>query len=52
MATWGRLPDHFDGAILVQLDNISETELEELLVEAWITQAPKRLSRDWLEAKE
>jgi hypothetical protein len=41
---------HFDGypAILVQMDNISIEELEELVVEAWLTQAPKRLSRDWL----
>ena len=45
---------HFDGypAILVQLDNVSIGELEELVVEAWLTQAPKRLSSDWLAAEE
>lgn len=44
---------HFDRypAILVQLDNISIEELEELVVEAWLTQASKRLSRDWLAAE-
>ncbi len=41
---------HFDGypAILVQLDNVSIEELEELVIEAWLTQAPKRLSKEWL----
>lgn len=41
---------HFDGypAILVQLANIRTKELEELVVEAWLTQAPKRLSKEWL----
>jgi hypothetical protein len=45
---------HFDGypAILVQMDNISIKELEELVVEAWLTQAPKRLSSDWLATEE
>jgi hypothetical protein len=45
---------HFDGypAILVQMDKISIAELEELVVEAWLTQAPKRLSRDWLASEE
>jgi hypothetical protein len=45
---------HFDGypAILVEMDNISIEELEELVVEAWLTQAPKRLSRDWLAAEQ
>jgi hypothetical protein len=45
---------HFDGypAILVKMDNLSIEELEELVVEAWLTQAPKRLSRDWLAAEE
>jgi hypothetical protein len=42
---------HFDGypAILVRLDRIAEPELEELLVEAWLTRAPKRLAADWLD---
>lgn len=39
---------HFDGwpAVLVCLEEIPVDELEELIVEAWISQAPKRLSRD------
>lgn len=45
---------HFDNypAILVRLDNIPNEEMEELVIEAWLTQAPKRLSRDWLDVKE
>ncbi|CAN5794526.1 MmcQ/YjbR family DNA-binding protein [soil metagenome] len=45
---------HFDGypAILVQLDNVSIEELEELVTEAWLTQAPKRFSREWLASNE
>jgi hypothetical protein len=44
---------HFDGypAILVRLANISVDELEELLVEAWLAQAPKRVSKAYLEAR-
>jgi hypothetical protein len=40
----------FDGypAILVQLDNISTGEPEELVVKAWLAQAPKRLSKEGL----
>lgn len=40
---------HFDGyrAILVQLDLIPVAELEELVVEAWVDRAPKRLVRQW-----
>ena len=36
---------HFDGypAILVQLDEISVDDLEEVVVEAWLCRAPKRL---------
>lgn len=39
---------HFDGwpAVLVRLEEIPADELEELIVEAWITQAPKRLARE------
>jgi hypothetical protein len=42
---------HFDGyaAVLVQLDEIAGDELEELIVEAWLTQAPKRLAKEYLE---
>ena len=36
---------HFDGypAILVRLDDISVEDLEEVIVEAWLCRAPKRL---------
>jgi hypothetical protein len=33
------------GPILVQLDNISDDQLEELIVEAWLARAPKRLAK-------
>jgi hypothetical protein len=38
---------HFDGyaAILVRLDRIDLEELGELIVEAWLAQAPKRLAQ-------
>ena len=41
---------HFDGypAILVRLDEISVADLEELIVEAWLVRAPKRLAKDYL----
>lgn len=41
---------HFDGypAILVRLEEIQVNELEELLVEAWLAQAPKRLAAAYL----
>ncbi len=40
---------HFDGypAILVLLDKIARAELEELIVEAWLSRAPKRLVKQW-----
>ena len=36
---------HFDGypAILVRLDLISEEDLDEVIVEAWLARAPKKL---------
>lgn len=42
---------HFDGypAVLIQLEPISPEELEEVIVEAWLDQAPKRLASSWLE---
>jgi hypothetical protein len=42
---------HFDGypAILVQLDNIDVDALAELIADAWIVQAPKRLVKQYLE---
>ena len=41
---------HFDGypAILVRLDQIPAHDLEELLVEAWLDRAPKRLAARYL----
>ena len=41
---------HFDGykAVLVKLPSIPETELSELLIEAWLCRAPKRLAKQWL----
>lgn len=41
---------HFDGypAILVRLDRIELDELEELIVEAWLDRAPRKLARDYL----
>ena len=43
---------HFDGypAILVRLDRMPIPELEELLVEAWLARAPKRLAAEHLDA--
>jgi hypothetical protein len=37
---------HFDGypAVLVQLDRIEAGELEDLIVDAWLVRAPKRLA--------
>jgi len=44
---------HFDGypAILVRLDRIAVPELEELLVEAWLARAPKRLATQYLDSR-
>jgi hypothetical protein len=41
---------HFDGwsAILVRLDAISHRRLEEVVADAWLAVAPKRLARDYL----
>jgi hypothetical protein len=42
---------HFDGypAVLVRLEEISVEDLEEVIVEAWLTRAPKRLARKYVE---
>lgn len=42
---------HFDGypAVLVRLAAIDERGLRELIVEAWLKQAPKRLVQEFLE---
>lgn len=41
---------HFDGyaAVLVRLERIPLDELHELIVEAWLARAPKRLARNYL----
>src|ERR1700761_5725813 len=45
---------HFDGypAVLVKLAAIDERGLRELIVEAWLTQAPKRLVQEVLAENE
>jgi hypothetical protein len=42
---------HFDGypAVLVQLEKVSEEELTELIVEAWLNRAPPKLVRQYLD---
>jgi hypothetical protein len=44
---------HFDGypAILVRLDRIGVQELEELIVEAWLCRAPRRLAQRFIETE-
>jgi hypothetical protein len=41
---------HFDGypAVLVRLDQIEFDELNEVIAEAWLCQAPKRLANEFL----
>ena len=43
---------HFDGfpAVLIRLERIAVDELEEVVVEAWLSRAPKRLAKEWSEA--
>ena len=42
---------HFDGypAVLVRLDRITADDLEEVIVEAWLARAPKRLAREYVD---
>jgi hypothetical protein len=42
---------HFDGypAVLIEFDKIAPDVLEEIIVEAWISRAPKRLAREYIE---
>jgi len=44
---------HFDGyaAVLVRLGQIPLDELEELIVEAWLARAPKRVAAAYLDAR-
>jgi hypothetical protein len=43
---------HFNGfpAILVELDRIDLPTLDEVLTEAWLCRAPKRIAKNWLES--
>jgi hypothetical protein len=45
---------HFDGysAILVLLERIGLEELEELIIEAWLLRAPKRLASAYLASQD
>ena len=45
---------HFNGypAILVRLEQIPVDELEEIMIEAWIERAPKRLVKEYLNKSE
>jgi hypothetical protein len=42
---------HFDGypAVLVRLDRIAVEDLEEVIVEAWLARAPKRLAQEYVD---
>lgn len=45
---------HFDGypAVLVRLERIALEDLEEVITEAWLARAPKRLVASYLGARE
>ena len=45
---------HFDGypAVLVRLEKIEIPELEEIIIEAWLDRAPKRLASEYLRETE
>jgi hypothetical protein len=44
---------HFDGynAVLVQLDQIGIKPLTEVIIDAWLVQAPKRLAKQFLDSR-
>jgi hypothetical protein len=44
---------HFDGyaAVLVRLERIDLGELEDVIVEAWLSRAPKRLAQSYVDAR-
>src|SRR3954451_18461469 len=44
---------HFDGyaAVLVRLERIDLGELEDVIVEAWLSRAPKRLAQAYVDAR-
>jgi hypothetical protein len=45
---------HFDGypSVLVRLERVPRADLEEAIVEAWLSRAPKRVAKAWLDARE
>jgi hypothetical protein len=44
---------HFDGypAVLVRLEKVARADLEEVIVEAWLARAPKRLAREYAQMR-
>jgi hypothetical protein len=44
---------HFDGnpSVLIRLDQIAPDVLEEVIVEAWLTRAPKRVAREYAQRR-
>ena len=44
---------HFNGfpAVLVRLDRVAEPELNDLLVDAWLARAPRRLAQAYLASR-
>jgi hypothetical protein len=44
---------HFDGypAVLVRLERIGLEDLRELIVEAWLARAPKRLAKEYVDTQ-
>jgi hypothetical protein len=44
---------HFDGhaSVLIRLDRIAVEDLEEIVVEAWLARAPRRLVKAFLDAR-
>lgn len=44
---------HFDGypAVLVRLERIAVADLEEVVVEAWLARAPRRLAEAYVQAR-
>jgi hypothetical protein len=44
---------HFDGypAVLIELDKVDPEVLKEIIVEAWLSRAPKRLAREYMAAQ-
>jgi len=45
---------HFDGypAVLIRLEAIDLDHLREVITDAWVAKAPKRLVKEWLAAQE